>query len=270
MNTMLSDTTFKALRDFIYELTGIYINDNKKYFIENRLQNRLKECKKNSFEEYFVYIKEPIGNGELINLYNAITTNETYFFREHEQLYACVQHLIPLIKQKKTKIRIWSSACSTGEEIYTIAMLLLENNLFANVELLASDISFSAIESAKKAIYNSYSVRNVPLLYLEKYFKKVDTHFFQLDDKIKKMVTFHNINLIKNNETKKICHADIIFCRNVLIYFDDKAKQKAVANLYDSLAPCGYLFLSLSESLHNITRAFKPFIINKVVAYQKV
>lgn len=269
MNLVLSDNTFKGLRDYIYELTGIYINDTKKYFIENRLQNRIKECRKDNFDDYLSYIKSPSGSGELINLYNAITTNETYFFREQEQLYVCVQNIISQLKQKKTRIKIWSAACSTGEEIYTIAILLLESGI-SSIELIASDISLAALESAKRGIYNSYSIRNVPTSLLQKYFKKIDNQFYQICDQIKKMVAFHHINLIKSSETRKICNVDILFCRNVLIYFDDKAKQRAIANLYDSLAMGGFLFLSLSESLHNVTRAFKPFIINRVVTYQKL
>ncbi len=267
---MIEDKTFKNIRDYIYSLTGIYIGDNKKYFIENRLENRLKECKKSSFEEYFDYIKSHKGNGELLNLYNAITTNETYFFREQDQIYACLNHLIPMVRQKKNKIKIWSCACSTGEEPYTISMVQQENYKDYFIEIIASDISELALQSAKRGIYNSYSVRNVPIQYLEKYFKKVDNLFFELDEKIKRTVSFYNINLINPSETKKISNVDIVFCRNVLIYFDEKSKQKALSNIYDSMVPGGFLFLSMSESLHNVTRAFKPYIMNRVVAYQKV
>lgn len=264
----IQDSTFKQLRDFIYERCGIFVPDTKKYLIENRLSRRLSENCLNSFEEYLNLVKYSQNGKELQKLLDSITTNETYFFREPQQLDVLIESIIPKIAEKKKIIKIWSAACSTGEEPYTIAMLIKEKTPFSS-ELIASDISFNVLNSAKRAIYNSYSIRNVPENYLKKYFKP-NGQAYELQASIKDSVKFMNINLVDDRETKAIKNMDIIFCRNVLIYFDDKAKQKAVSSLYDSLTQDGFLFIGASESLHNVTRAFRPVIINRVVVYQKV
>jgi chemotaxis protein methyltransferase CheR len=271
MNMILSDSVFKQLRDFIYEKCGIYIADTKKYLVEKKLAVRLKERNLNSFEDYFSLVKYSATADELLKLFDAITTNETYFFREPLQLAVCVDNVVPMVLEKKPvkDIKIWSAACSTGEESYTLVMMLLEKKICSRIDVVASDISNEVLDSAKKAVYGSYSMRNVPEPYLKKYFRSNGwTH--ELDLSVRNSVRFMNINLIDAARMHTIQGMDVVFCRNVLIYFDDKAKQKAVSLLYDSLRPGGFLFIGSSESLHNITRAFKPVMFNKVVAYQKV
>jgi chemotaxis protein methyltransferase CheR len=271
MNTVLSDNVFKQLRDFIYEKSGIFIADTKKYTIEKKLAVRLQEKNLNSFDDYFSLVKYSANADELHKLFDAITTNETYFFREPQQLSVCVDSVVPLVLEKKISkdIKIWSCASSTGEEAYTLVMMLLEKRSCRRIEVIASDISDEVLESAKKGVYGSYSMRNVPAPFLTKYFRSNGwTH--ELDLSVKSSVQFMNINLIDAARMHTIQEMDLVFCRNVLIYFDDKAKQKAVSLLYDSLRPGGFLFIGSSESLHNITRAFKPVMFNKVAAYQKV
>jgi len=269
----LSDTTFKNIRDYIYEKSGIYISDTKKYLIENRLSRILQEKNLNNFEEYFKLIKFNTNGNELTRLFDAVTTNETYFFRESHQLTTLVDDVLPKILTTKTgskKLKVWSAACSTGEEPYTVSMMLMEKRLAASsFEIHASDISEGVLASAKRAIYNSYSVRNIPDTYMKKYFAPISQNF-NLNAKVKNTVNFRKLNLIENRNFKSIRDIDVIFCRNVLIYFDTKAKQKVVSNLYDSLNPGGYLIIGSSESLHNITRAFRPSVINKVILYQKI
>lgn len=272
VNAMLTDDTFKHIRDFIYEKSGIFVPDTKKYLIENRLGTIMKEKNLKSFEEYLSLIK--LNNeAEIKRLFNAITVKETYFFRETQQLDVFIKPIIKnVIEQKKTgvkKLRIWSAACATGEEPYTLAIMLIENPSYSNLEIYASDISTGALDSAKRAVYNSYSIRNVPPPYIEKYFSN-SGQTYTLSSSIKNLVTFMNINLITEKDTRLLRDIDVIFCRNVLIYFDARAKQKVVSNLYDSLHPGGFLFIGASESLHNVTRAFRPNIINNVVVYQKV
>lgn len=268
---VLQDATFKQLRDFIYEKSGIYIADTKKYLLENRLMRRIQERKLSGYEDYLYLLLYGNSTDEINKLFDVVTTNETFFFRESQQLDVFIEHLVPTIMKKNgTKdISIWSAACSTGEEPYTIAILLLEKGYGVKKEIIGSDISDATLESAKRAVYNSYSLRNVPIQYLKKYFKPNGQNY-ELSPAVKTAVKFMNINLIDEKKTKLASGKDIIFCRNVLIYFDDKAKKKAVSLLYDSLKPGGYLLIGLSESLHNITRAFKPVVINKVVVYQRV
>lgn len=270
MGIFLNESTFRQLRDFIYEKSGIYIPDTKKYLIENRLYKRIEEKRLKGFEEYLALLRS--NEEELSRLYDAITTNETYFFREHQQVEVLIKNLLPkIIEAKRARdIRIWSAACSTGEEPYTLAIMLFESIYGLKFEIFASDISESVLSSARKGIYTSYSVRNVPPILLNKYFRKNGQMLYELDNKLKKFVNFTNINLMDEKRMRSVKGMDVIFCRNVLIYFDDRAKQKVVSLLYDSLRQGGYLFVGNSESLHNITRAFRPLVYEKVVVYQKV
>jgi chemotaxis protein methyltransferase CheR len=269
----LLDTTFQNLRDYIYEHSGIYIADTKKYLIENRLARILQDKKLSSFEEYLKVVKFCSNGKELTRLFDAVTTNETYFFREIEQLNIFNEDLLPnILKQKKgmQSVKIWSAACSSGEEPYSIAMMLLERKLGnMQYEIHASDICESVLASANKGIYSSYSIRNIPPHYLHKYFSK-NEQLFNLSQNVKNSVKFNKLNLIDEKNVKSIRGMDIIFCRNVLIYFDAKAKQKVVSHLYNALNPGGYLFIGSSESLHSVTRAFRPNVIKKVIIYQKV
>lgn len=272
----IGEEIFRQLRDFIYEKTGIYIPDNKKYFLENRLSRVIKEKNLHNYEDYLYYLKYSSTKQDIARLFDAVTTNETFFFREPQQFEVLANHLVPQIVKENSlmgrkDIKIWSAACSTGEEPYTIAMILLEKPELVSVrkEIYASDISESVLMSAKRAMYGGYSVRNIPPQYMAKYFKD-SGGIYVLSETVKSIVKFMNINLIEEREVKQLKGMDVVFCRNVLIYFDDKAKKKAVSFIYDVLRPKGYLFVGTSESLHNVTRAFRPVVINKVVVYQKV
>jgi chemotaxis protein methyltransferase CheR len=276
MGLLLTDETFKQLRDFIYERSGIFIPDNKKYFIENRLGRRVQEKNLKGYEDYLYILKYGSDKNELNIMFNLVTTNETFFFREPQQFDIFGGELLRRVMDENTKsgrldIKIWSAACSTGEEPYTMAMILLERpevNAFRK-EIYASDISESVLNSAKAGVYGSYSVRNIPDVYIKKYFTNTNQQY-SISPTLKSMVRLMKVNLMDERDVRTIKGVDIIFCRNVLIYFDDKAKQKAVSLLYDALRPNGYLFVGTSESLHNVTRAFKPVVINKVIVYQKV
>jgi chemotaxis protein methyltransferase CheR len=272
----MTDDVFKQLRDFIYERSGIFIPDNKKYFLENRLGRRVQEKNLKGYEDYLYILKYGSDKNELTVLFNLVTTNETFFFREPQQFDVFKGELFNRVMAENNKtgrkeIKIWSAACSTGEEPYTIAMILLEKPEAAAIkkEIYASDISDSVLGSAKAGVYGSYAIRNVPEIYLKKYFTNTNQQY-SISHSVKSLTRFMKVNLIEDRDVKAIRGVDVIFCRNVLIYFDDKAKQKAVANLYDALRPNGYLFVGTSESLHNVTRAFRPIVINKVIVYQKV
>ncbi|MEW6417075.1 MAG: protein-glutamate O-methyltransferase CheR [Nitrospirota bacterium] len=271
LNIPLQDSTFKQLRDFIYETSGIFIPDIKKYFLENRLIKRLQEKNINSFEDYLYLLKYSANGDELAKLFDAVTTNETFFFREQQQLDVFFNFIIPEVTKTRgtDNLKIWSAACSTGEEPYTIVMMHKERMSTVRMDVFASDISAGVLKSAVNAVYSSYSVRNVPEPFLKKYFR-VNGHAYELEHSIKNSVKFMNINLVDEKKMRFMRDVDVIFCRNVLIYFDDRAKQKVVSFLYGSLKTRGFLFIGTSESLHNITRAFRPVIFNRVVVYQKV
>jgi chemotaxis protein methyltransferase CheR len=266
----LSDVTFKQLRDFIYEKSGIYISDSKKYLLENRLPKRIQARNLGGYEDYLYLLLYGNASDELPSLFDTVTTNETFFFREIQQLETVTNHVATEVMKKQAgSLAIWSAACSTGEEPYSLSLMLMEKGYTLKREILASDISQEALASAARGIYNSYSVRNVPPAVLGRYFKPTGQNY-ELSPSVKNSVKFMSINLIDEKSMRAVTARDVIFCRNVLIYFDEKAKRKAVSLLYDSLKPGGYLVIGMSESLHNITRAFKPVIVNKTVLYQKV
>lgn len=265
----LQDATFKGLRDYIYERTGIYVPDTKKYFLENRLARRITDNKLAGFDDYLPFLRSR-GEAELKILYGVVTTNETYFFREPQQFDVFTKHVLPRVLDRKRnkEIRVWSAACSSGEEPYTVAAILKETVPAVRTDIIGTDISEGVLESARRGIYSSYAVRIVPPYYQQKYFR-ANGETYEFDESLRKAVRFMNVNLIDDKSVKAIRDVDVIFCRNVLIYFDDKSKRKAVSLLYDALAPNGFLLVGTSESLHNVTRALQPTVIDRVVLYQK-
>lgn len=272
----ISDSTFNTFRDFIYQKSGIFFNESKKYLFESRLEKRIKAIGVKSFEEYFTYVQKSDNIEELHKLYDAITINETYFFRAPQQFDAIEKIIVPELVQsragKSNYIRFWSAASSTGEEAYTLALLINEylKPKYPQItfQILASDINTSVIETAKKGIFKEYAVRNIPPNLLNKYFK-TNGMSYELSPDIRKMVRFANINLYDEKAVKTITGVDVIFCANVLIYFDIPSKQKVVQYLYDVLNPDGYLFIGYSESLHGISKAFSLIHLPKALAYKK-
>ena len=267
----LSDTTFQQLAEFIQERTGIYIPIAKKYLIENRLYKVIEEHSLTSYDEYLYMLKYSANGAELERLFDAITTNETYFFREPMQYDVIIDSLVPKIIQARggdKTLRVWSAACSSGEEAFTLALLMREKRPDVRLEIIGSDISRKVLSSAERGVYSSYSVRNVPKPYMMKYFT-VNGQDYTLDKNITKSVKFREHNLLTGRRGADLSGFDLVLCRNVLIYFETKTKQQVVSNLYDSLRHGGYLVIGSSESLHNVTRAFRPVTLNKVVLYEK-
>ena len=274
----LSDETFSLLRDIIYARCGIFFADNKKYLLETRLARRLEDKNIKNFEDYYYFLTYgPEKESELMNVQNSIVTNETSFFRDQAQLDAFIKGVVPKVIEKKAgtrdrKLRVWSAASSTGEEPYTLAIMMLEEKLNMKgytIEVFGSDISDVVLRSAQAATYDKYTLRNTPPAYIERYFRPNGTAY-ALERKVKDLVKYHKVNLVSSMDTRMMRGMDIIFCRNVLIYFDDSSKKRAVSHLYDSLGAGGYLFVGFSETLHNITRLFSPVSIERSVVYQKV
>ncbi|MEK6791539.1 MAG: protein-glutamate O-methyltransferase CheR [Deltaproteobacteria bacterium] len=269
--------TFRLLRDVIYARSGIAFAEAKMYLLEARLSRRLEVRGLKTFEDYYYYLTyDPEREKEFTQLLNVIVTNETSFFRDQTQLDVFSRGVVPRIMEDKLRsgsksIRVWSAACSTGEEPYTLAMLLMEAGLAAKgwtIEIVASDISEIVLRAAEAGHYDKYSLRNTPEVYLKKYFSN-SGESFALKESVKGFVRYKRINLMEASDTRSVIGFDIIFCRNVFIYFDDVSKKKAVSHLYDSLIRGGYLFVGFSESLHNITRLFKPVSIDRSLVYQK-
>ncbi|NOX38404.1 MAG: protein-glutamate O-methyltransferase CheR [Calditrichaeota bacterium] len=276
-NITLSEPTFLRLRDFIYQRTGIFFPDNKKYFLENRLYQRLKALNINDFETYVRKIQNGLMDSELQQLINQITINETFFFRNEAQLEALERHIFPELfrraRQRPGKsIRIWSAACSTGEEPYTLAILLQEKFrpllTGIRVEILATDINSQVLQKARQGLYRDYAVRKIAPGLLQRYFQPQSTGY-QIAPEIRQMVQFRQLNLMDRWNMQQIRGMDVIICANVLLYFDERSKRQVVNSLYDSLNPGGYLLLGYSESLYGVSHAFKPVHFTKTIVYKK-
>ncbi|HPI36434.1 MAG TPA: CheR family methyltransferase [Ignavibacteriaceae bacterium] len=276
-NSELSVEAFSELRKYIYNLCGIYFPDNKKYFLESRLQKRIRFLKLDSFEKYMDFLKyNPNKNSEIKYLVEAITINETFFFRNQPQLDALVSGVIPGIVASRpkfnNKIKIWSAAASSGEEAYSTAIILTElvkpKFPYLDFEIVGTDINHAVIETASNGIYKDYSIRNTPIYYLKKYFKN-NNNSYEIDPQIKKMVTFKYLNLYDDAAMRTYMNFDVIFCANVLIYFDVASKIRVVSNLYNSLNKNGYLFIGYAETLQGISKAFKLVSYPKTIGYKK-
>jgi chemotaxis protein methyltransferase CheR len=275
---LMTGEQFLQLRDFIYEKSGIYFADSKKSLLENRLTFRLKAYNFTDYEKYYYLLKyDPQAAKELRALYDTITTNETSFFRSPPQIEAFTEKALPDVMARRQKagektLRLWSAGCSTGEEAYTLGIVLKEVLKETirdwDIKICASDISEKALRSAKQASYNEYALRGVPPEVRQKYFK-ADNDQFVVIEEIKSLVELQFLNFMDSQRMQLMKGFDIIFCRNVLIYFDDAARKKIVSNLYDNINPGGYLFIGHSESLHNITRAFKLVHFPGALGYKK-
>ncbi len=273
----ISDKDFEQLRDFIYNLCGMYFHTTKKYFLESRLARRMETTASKTCQDYYLLLKSPRGSEELKYLMDEITTNETYFFRNVPQLTALETKLLPEIVEAKNKmgfrkLRIWSAASSSGEEAYTMAMILLEKRatLLKDwiIEIVGTDINETVIAQAKEGIYNAYSVRNIPENYKRKYIRE-DNGKFILSPEVKKFVTFNKLNLYEDSKMIFMKSFDFIFCANVLIYFDTASKSKVVQHFYNNLQPYGYFFVGQSESLHGVNDKFKTVHFPGGFGYKK-
>lgn len=276
---MITEDLF-LLRDYVYETTGIYFPDNKRYYFEKRFARRLQELKINSYRSYLDYLRGNSGGQKEFNsLVQEITINETSFYRNDAQFKAMVDIIIPEIMQIKQKsnfkkIKIWCAGCSSGEEPYTIALFLLDklkNELKGwNVEIIGTDIDLAMIEAAKQGIYSDYSLRNVPLKIRKLYFSKLNKSRYSINRDVKNLVRFETSNLNDDFSMIFLKGFDIVFCRNVLIYFNPQSKKRVLGHLHNNLLKFGYLFLGHSESLFGVTDKFKLIHYSGGTAYKKV
>jgi chemotaxis protein methyltransferase CheR len=270
-----SQDDFKLIRDVIYNYAGIYISDDYQSIFMRRLERRLLSLAMDSFNEYYYFLKyNQNNNDELTKLMDVITIKETYFFREIDQIKALVNELIPELRKQKggEPIKIWSAGCATGEEPYTIAMLCMEKGYHlgpSRVEIFANDISQEAIQKAKKGIYKQTSFRATDQSYLARFFIPFEEGAFMIRDEVKEVLNFFCINLQDKNRLTFLPMFDVIFCRNVIIYFDDDSKRKVIESFHKKLHAHAYLFLGHSESLINFTHLFKLKHFYHSLVYQK-
>jgi len=265
----LTDEEFARFARLIYDESGIFMKDTKITLLSNRLRKRLAALSLGEFSEYYDYLQKLSGEAkrkEYEELLDVVSTNETYFFRNERHFEALSEYCLQEIakNKKEKKLRIWSAACSTGEEPYTIAICVLDRmNLFHgwNIEIIATDIAPSVLEFARAGLYSGRRIEKVPPEHLKKYFKLVDQErgVYRINDECRRLVSFQYHNFFKSPFPKDI---DVIFCRNVMIYFDKIHQKELVAGFYDSIRDDGYLFIGHSETLHSIS---EDFIYRKIM-----
>lgn len=266
---------FQKFREFFYRKTGIQFDDNKRYFVDKRLLDRIEATQSYSFRQYFTLLRFEAAGEELQKLTNLMTVNETYFFREDYQFRCLVESMLPAVcAQKKTgsRIRIWSIPSSSGEEPYSIAIYLLEHwpdiDKF-DVELISSDIDTDILQRARLGCYSPRSVQHVKPVLLDKYFTRQKNGDFQICTELRDSVEFTRVNLSEIADTRSYRNFDVIFCRNLLIYFDDLSRRKAAEVFYDALNPGGFVCLGHSESMSRITSLFNVKKFPDAIVYQK-
>jgi len=270
----LSEDVFRLIRDIIKDYCGLYFDDSSRYLIEKRLSRRVKNHHLNDFRDYYRFIRyDKNTEQELSAIMDILTVNETYFFREQNQLKAFSEEILEELKgtNKSGKtLRIWSAGCSSGEEPYTISMLINGMGNFNgwDIEICGSDINQRVLQTARKGVYRKNSFRTTEPYYIKKYFTEEDGAF-QIKDDVKKHVNFSYLNLLDPFKTRFLGNMDVIFCRNVLIYFDNASRKRVIENFYNRLVDGGYLLLGHAESLINISTAFHLKHLKNDMVYQK-
>lgn len=271
--------TYEALlpiRDLVAETCGLYFDEKKFYFIQKRIGKRIKATNTQTPRNYFRLLKLGGSSDEMEKLIASLTTNETYFYRYIPQLESFAEEALPIVCSRKLEennrsLNIWSAGCSSGEEAYTIQILLREYlKDFArwDIQVHATDIDQRMLEKGEKGIYEKRAVKDVPPPVLEKYFTEEDGKYHVIPE-LKENLHFKNLNLMDRKAMRTCTDMDFVFCRNVLIYFDDKAKKQVVNSIYDSLLPGGFIFLGHSESVGKISATFKLVKLQKSLSYQK-
>jgi chemotaxis protein methyltransferase CheR len=273
------DPVYRQIRDLVYKVSGIYKADEKLYLLADGCVRRMKVMGAKSPRDYWDHLTaNPSRDGELRQLLNEITIGETCLFRSQPQLDAIRKVILPEIVGEKTKqvtkrLRIWSAGCSTGEESYTLAMTMLEESEALlkgwTIEILATDLNDRSVETAKAGIYGDYALRNTTDYYKRKYFTALDEKKLQVRPEVKKLVAFSRLNLQDDSKMLFMKGMDLIFCCNVLIYFDGASKAKVVNHYFTNLNFGGYFFLGTSESLLNLNDKFHLVHFPGSIAYWK-
>ena len=270
----VSQDDFLKFQEYFYRKTGIRFEDTKRYFVDKRLVERMGHTGSANFREYFSKLRFEADGTELQALVNLMTVNETYFFREDYQFDCLVNSILPEIvarKKNRSPIRIWALPSSSGEEAYTIAMCLIERwpGIDSHdVEIISSDIDTNILTQARAGLYSARSTMHVPESYLRKYFKKTAAGF-QIDDTLRNAVEFTRVNLQDPADVKPYRNFDVIFCRNLLIYFDDVSRKQAAETVYDALQPGGFILLGHSESMSRISSLFRVRKFEDAIVYQR-
>ena len=270
----MTEEEFRLLRDLIQAHCGIFFRDDNRFLLERRLASRLEALGLPAYSAYHRYLRlDPAREGELVKAIELITTNETYFYREPLQLGALAREILPQLARKNADtrtLRIVSAGCSTGEEPYTVAVLVKESRLFEgwNVEILGCDISARCIDLARAGVYGEHAFRNVEAEAMRRWFSLREGKW-AIDPSIRRMVQFSRENLFDPRALSAASRLDVLVCRNVLIYFDPAARKRVLATFHAKLRDGGWLLLGHSESIVNLTADFEIVHLKTDLVYRK-
>jgi len=288
----LTEAELKLLQSLVYQECGMHFDERRSHFLQDRLLRRLKECRLDSFYSYYRLLISNEGKSELARLLENLTVNETSFFRNKAQLDLFHKHILEdLLRYKQThrdySLRIWSAGCSTGQEPYTLAMLVADGLAYYylrnplpiempspkplipppwKVEILASDISYSVLRTAQQGIYSETQMASVDFSYRLRYFDKIGERY-AVKKTLKEVVHFDFHNLKTEYLPQR---NDVIFCRNVMMYFDEAEQKRLIDKFWRCLNPTGYMFVGHAESLLGLTEKFAMVHRNSGTAYQKI
>jgi chemotaxis protein methyltransferase CheR len=274
---------YRLLRDVVSDRLGIWFGPESRVSLERRLRERLTARGLTSYADYYQLLKySPVAAEEWEEASELLTTHETYFFREDYQLRAFKNEILPMMARKK-RFQVWSAGCSTGEEAYTIAILILESGLFPSgrdagaderdVRVYGSDLSKRCIAAARRGVYGQSSFRNTTEEQLKKWFERVGEQtaapFYGVNAEARSLCHFGQMNLLDEERTHLVGRCDVIFCRNVVLYFDAPARRRVIDMFYERLVPGGVLLLGHAESLLNVSTAFELLHLKEDLVYRK-
>lgn len=271
----LKPEDFRLLRDLVNRHSGIYFEDGQLFVFERRLRDRLRALSMTDFAQYYSHLRWGAGAAQKLDeAVDALVTNETYFFREEYQLRAFVRDVLPDLKaraeqQGRRRLVLWSAGCSTGEEVYTLAILLLRSGMFEgwDVRVFGNDVSRRVLAVARRAVYPAHSFRATPHEY-DEYFVP-DPEGRRVHPRVRALCQFGQINLLDRERASVLGRLDAIFCRNVLIYFDDESRKRVIETFFERLQPGGYLMLGHSESLLSLSTAFELAHLSSDMVYRR-
>ena len=270
----LTEDELRRLCEYLYRRTGMIFTEAKRYYVERRVRERMTATGSASFGGYFSRLRTDTRD-EVQQFVNAFTVNETYFYREDYQLKCLTSDLMSeRVRDKRPGegIRIWSAACSTGEEPYSIAIWLLENWPSVDdylIEIVGSDIDTGVLELACAGVFDKRALMRLPPELIGKYFQALPEERWRIVPELRDSVAFTAVNLVEPEQTRRQGRFDIIFCRNVLIYFDDGSRRIAAENLYENLLPGGFVCLGHTESMSRISPLFEVRRFTDAVIYQR-
>ena len=269
------ESDYEQFCTYFYSRTGISFGDKKRYYVDKRLIERIQKTGAETFARYFAGLRRTDAGPEIEKLTNLLTVNETYFYREAYQFACMVESMLPEIvatRRRGDTIRIWSMPCSTGEEPYSIALYLLENWRAVDdyeIEIIGSDIDTGALQSAQNAVYETRALHGLPRNLISRYFTALPDQKFRLSESIRDSVRFTQVNVTNAAAMRAYSHIDILFCRNMLIYFDDSSRLATVQHFYDCMTPGGFICLGHSESMSRISSIFLLRNFPQAMIYQK-